>query len=161
MQRPYVLHPHNLAVPEDVSPVEDVPGLAAVGAGVHVDCAADGTGDAGRELETGQAAARGLVGEDRVENPGLGGYRAVLYLDGREGLGEPNGQAPDAAVAHQHVRPPAEHRDRDAVLAGLLHDLSKLFDVGGFQQGVGWAPYLPRRVALEGLVELGRREEPV
>src|SRR5215208_1786931 len=148
MQRLYVVHSDHPAIPADVRPVEDILRLAAVG-----------TWDTGRELKTSQAAARGRVGEYRVEDPGLGGDGAALYPYAGEGLGEPDGEAPDATVAHQHVRPPAEHGDRDAVLAGLLHGLDQFFGVGRFQQGVGGAPDLPRRVALEGLVELGRREE--
>src|SRR5918997_5852646 len=114
-----VAHPECLAVPVDIGPSQDLLRLAFVGAGVHVHGAPDGAGYAGRELETPQAARGGRVGEGRVENPGLGAHALALNLDPPEGLGEPDSEAPDAAVAHEHVRPAAEHRDRDAVLAGL------------------------------------------
>src|ERR687898_483267 len=126
-----VCHPEHLAVPQHVGPVEDVLRLAAVGAGVHVHRAPDGTWGAGRELETGKAAPRARVGEDRVEDPGLGDDGAVYYLDAGEGLGEPDGQPADAAVAHQHVRSATEHGDRDAVRAGLVYGLEKVLGVPG------------------------------
>jgi hypothetical protein len=92
-----------------------------------------------------------LVGDDAY----------AFDLDALQGLGEPDCEAPDSAVAYQHVRPAAEHRDRDAVFAGLLYGLYQLVGVAGFEERVGGSPDLPRRVALERLVELGRRKESV
>src|SRR5215213_1919916 len=102
-------------VPEHVGPVEDLGRLAAVGAGVHVDCAADGAGDACCELQACQAAACGGVGEHGVEYPGVGGYARPFDIDVCQRFGEPDGESPDTAVSYEHVRTPAEDGDRDAM----------------------------------------------
>src|SRR5215211_3909405 len=155
------LHPDYLMIPEHVGPVEDFGRLGAVGAGVHVDRAADGAGDARRELQAGEAAARRGVGEHGVEHPGVGGHLRAFDLDFGQGFGEADGESPYAAVPDEHVRAPAEDRDGDAVFCRLLGGFDQLLHAAWFEQGVGGASYLPGRVAFHGFVELGRGEEPV
>src|SRR5215208_3091599 len=137
-------------VPEHVGPVEDLGRLAA-----------DGPGDASCELQACEAAARRGVGEHGVEYTGVGGYARPFDLDVGEGFGEPDRESPDAAVSYEHVRTPAQDRDRDAVFSGFLGGLDQLIYAPWLEQGVCGTPDLPCRVTLQGFVELGRREEPV
>src|SRR5918997_6983625 len=156
-----VLHPDYTVVPEHVGPVEDLGRLAAVGAGVHVDRAADRAGDPRCELQAREAAARRGVGEHGVEYPGVGGHAPPFDLDVHQGFGEPDRESPDAAVPYEHVRTPAEDRDGDVVCGGLFGGRDQLVYATRFEEGVSGTPDLPGRVALQGFVELGRREEPV
>src|SRR5919107_1165022 len=155
------LHPDYLVIPEHICPVEDFGRLGAVGAGVHVDCAADGAGNACCELQSGEAAARRGVGEHGVEHPGVGSDLPAFDLDVGQGFGEADGESPYASVSYEHVRAPAENRQRDTVFCRHLGGFDQLVCTARFEQGVGGASYLPGRVAFHGFVELGRREEPV
>jgi hypothetical protein len=47
------------------------------------------------------------------------------------------------------------------VFGGLLGSFDQLVYASGLEQDVCGAPDLPCRIALQGFVELGRREEPV
>src|SRR5215212_7927740 len=115
-----VFHPVDFVVSEDVCPVEHFGRFGAVGASVHVDGAADGAGDARGELQAGEAAARGGVGEHGVEDPGVGGDVCAFDLHFRKGFGEADRKSPDATVADEHVRAAAQNSYRNVVFAGLL-----------------------------------------
>src|SRR5690606_13473121 len=60
---------HALAV-DGLDAVDDVPGLAAVAAGVHRERAADRAGDAGEELAAGEAVPRGEARDLRRRHAG-------------------------------------------------------------------------------------------
>ena len=116
----FVFHSGDFVVSEHVRPVEHLVRFGAVGAGVHVDGAADGAWDAGCELQAGEAAAGGGVGEHGVEDSRVGGDGCAFDLDVRQGFCKPDGETPDAAVADEHVRAAAQDRYRNVVFAGLL-----------------------------------------
>ncbi len=157
----FVSHSDYLAIPEDVGPVEDFSSLAAVGPGVHVHGSSHCTGDAGCELQAGEALSGGGVGEQRIEHAGVGDDLGVIDFDVRERFGEPDGEPPDTAIQHQHVGSATEDRYRNTVFCGGSDRLYQLLNASGFEQSVGRPPDLPRRISLERLVELGRGEEPV
>jgi hypothetical protein len=155
----FVRHPDDFSIPEDIGPVEDFDGFAAVGSGVHVYGAADGAGDAGGELQPGEAAGGGGISEDRVEDASIGGDAVPVELHVRKRLGEPDGEAADAAIEDEDVRAAPEDGDGDAMIAGFTHGGDQFLRSPRLQERVGGAAYLPGRIAPERFVELGRREE--
>jgi len=86
--------------------------LAAIGAGIHPQRAADGTGDAAEEFEAGDAGLLAGEGDVEVERAGAGLDRGAVDADVDEAAAQPHHHTGDAAVAHQQVRGDADHRHR-------------------------------------------------
>ena len=83
-------------------PLADV---AAVGAGVAVQCAADGAGDADERFQPGQPAMDGRGDRPAQQGAAAGGKRASVDANLAEGRGgEPDHHAGHALVADQDVR---------------------------------------------------------
>jgi hypothetical protein len=92
---------------------QHVLGLAAIGAAVHAQGAADRTGDAAQKR---QAGDRGLLRRARhlhVGHRGASGHAvAVLDCDLAEAAAEPDHHARDPAVAHDEIGAEADGGDR-------------------------------------------------
>ncbi len=102
-----------------------------------------------------------MVLEQGVEDSRVGGDARTFDLDVRQGFCQSDRQAPDAAVADEHVRAATEDGHGNSMLAGFLCGFHQIFDATWLEQGVRGPAYLPGGVALQGFVELGRGEEPV
>ncbi len=68
----------------DLRPVEAARDVAAIGAGVHRHGAADGAGNAGEELDPGEAGGGGVFGDRHVERRGAGDDAVRLHGDRAE-----------------------------------------------------------------------------
>ena len=112
-------------------PLADV---AAVGAGVAVQGAADGAGDADQRFQAGQPAMDGRGDRAAQQGAAAGGERAALdaNLAERRG-GEVDHHAGHAFVADQDVRALAQQAHLDALLVAAPHQGDQL--VGGFRLG--------------------------
>ena len=113
---------------------QDVLGLAAVGAGVHAQRAADRARDAAIESEAGNAGVgRGTrhldVGDGRSNAQRI----AILDPDLAETLAEPDDDAGHTAVAHQQVGAEADDVDRH-VVGERLEEVGQVGFVGGCEQ---------------------------
>ena len=91
--------------------------VAAIGAGIHAQRAADGAGNAGQEFEPADAGIARRQRDVEVERAGAGFDRAAGGADLGEAAAEADDDAFDAAVAHQQVGADADHRHRH--VAGL------------------------------------------
>jgi len=95
-------------------PVQHVLNLGPVGPGVHRHRSADRAGDADEELQPAQPMRRGGFGDRHIERGGTGDDPVRFHLDLAEAAREADGDAFDAAVAHDHVGGRADHRQRRA-----------------------------------------------
>ena len=93
---------------------QHVLGLAAIGAAVHAQRAADRAGNAAEERQARDAGLLRRARHHHVEHRGAGGdAMAVFDLDLVEAAAEPDHHARHAAVAHDQVGAGADHRDRN------------------------------------------------
>ena len=129
--------------------------VAAVGAGVHEQCAADGARNALRVLEAREPPAGGGAGEAPEVRPGPGPdlrpALAVVPFDAREPAAELHHHAAHAAVADEHVRAAAEHRHGGAARGRGAQDEGELVDGLGDDQQIRRATDPKRRMAGERL----------
>src|SRR6185312_7424582 len=91
---------------------QDVLGLAAIGAAVHAQRAADRAGYAGEEGETGNAGLLRRARDHDIEHRRAGGDAMIVVAgDVVEAAAEADDEAFDAAVAHDQVRAGADDGD--------------------------------------------------
>src|SRR4028118_1561701 len=110
-----------------VGPSQNLSGLAAVGASVHVNRAPRCTRDTGRELQPPQALTGGRVSEHRVEDACVGDHLRAAYVHGGQRTGQPYSQTPYTAVKHENVRTAAEDGHGYSVLSGPLYGFDQFF----------------------------------
>ena len=112
---------------------DDVLDLAAEGAGVHAERAADGAGNAGKEFETRKPGIAGAPGDVHVMGGGAGGDFVAVDADFGEAPAETHDDALDAAVADNDVGADADHGHRH--MGGLGgQQPGKIVGIGGFEQ---------------------------
>ena len=112
--------------------------LAAVGAGVHAQRAADRAGNADQELQPGDAGVAPRAGDVDVERAGAGDDVAPVGLDAGEAAAQADDDARHAAVAHQQVGADADHRHRH--VGGLgARKAAQVVAVGRAEQHFGRA----------------------
>ncbi len=87
--------------------------LAAVGPRVGAETAADRARNAGQEFEPGDPRLHRRQRDVEVERAGSGADPVIFGRDFGKAAAEANGDARDAAVAHQQVRADADHGYRD------------------------------------------------
>ena len=104
--------------------------LAAIGAAIHAQSAADGAGNAGHEFEPGDASQAASERDVEVERAGAGLDDRSLGLDLDEAAAEAHHHAWHAAVAHQEVRGDADHGDRH-VLGLCREERGEVVAIGG------------------------------
>ena len=120
----------NLAVGGDhrglEGPLADV---AAMGAGVAVQGAAHGAGDADERFQSGQPAVDGGGDGAAQQGPAAGGERSPLDANiAKRRRRKADHHARHAFVANQDVRSLAQHADGDALLVAALDQSDELFD---------------------------------
>jgi len=92
---------------------QHVLGLAAIGAGVHAQRAADGAGNAEEKFQPGDVGRRRGLRHALVERRGAHSDAVALGACGAEtARAQANDHARHAAVAHDQVGADAEHIDR-------------------------------------------------
>ena len=115
--------------------------ISAVAAGVAVQGAADGAGNADERFESGQSLANGH--RDGVSQLGAaaGGERLFVDLDlVEDGSGQLDHGAANAFVAHQHVRSAAQQARRRLRFVAAAHQRLQLVDGSGHGEELGRAP---------------------
>ena len=112
--------------------------LAAIGAGIGREGAADGAGNAAQELEPGQRMIARGQRHVEVERAGARHHLVALDRDAGEAAHQADHHALDAAVAHQQVRADAQHRHRH-VGRQRLQEFREIRRVGRTEQHLGRA----------------------
>ena len=90
----------------------DVLDLAAIGAGVHPQPAADRPRDARKEFEPGDAGFGGEPRDVEMERPGAGGDGAILDSETGKAAAEADHDTRNPAVADQDIGAAADHGHR-------------------------------------------------
>ena len=117
--------------------------LAPCGAGVAVQGAADGAGDADQGFQAGQAAMHGGGDHAAQQGPAAGGDRAAVDADFAEGRGgEVDHHARHPLVAHQDVRPLAQEPRGYAFLVAPPHQRGQLVEAFRLGEILGRAAQL-------------------
>ena len=121
---------------------KDVLHLAAVGAAVHADEAADGARNAAQELQPGNAGVAGRRGNENAAGAAPAAEGGLVDpLDLREGLAEPDHHAPYPAVADDEVRAQAE-RHHGPSRTKFAHELDQVVLIRRLEQPFGPAAAL-------------------
>ena len=107
--------------------------LAAIGAGIGPEPAADRAGNAGQEFEAGDAGLGRGQRDVQIERPGPGLDQLRGRLDLGKAAPEPHDDAPDAAVTHQQVRADPDRRDRN-IARQRRQKSRQILGVGGAEQ---------------------------
>ena len=92
---------------------QHVLGLAAIGAAVHAQRAADAAGNAAQERQPGDAGFLRRARHFHIEHRGAGTDLAALDDDLAEAAAEPDHNARHPAVAHDQIGADADDGDRD------------------------------------------------
>src|SRR5205823_5161585 len=124
--------------------------LAAVGAGVHLDAAADRAGNRAGELEAAEARAARAVQAYGVGGAGPGAYHLAVDLDGGESAAEPEHERVHALVGDEEVRAEPDGRDGEPALGAPAQQLLDLGERLGPCERAGGAAGAERRVPREG-----------
>ena len=105
----------HVALPVDAARLDQhVLGLAAIGAAVHAQRAADGAGNAAQKRQPRDAGLLRRARHHDVEHGGAGDdAMAVFDCDVVEAAAEPDHHARHAAVAHDQIGAGADHGDGD------------------------------------------------
>jgi len=100
------------------------------------DGAAHGAGRPGPRFEAGEPVQNGPAHEAVQGHAGIRPHQGVrLPHDARRA--SPHHQSAHARVAHEHVRPAAEHEDLEGVLGGGPHGGDQLVNRHGIEEPVG------------------------
>ena len=127
--------------------------VAAVGAGVSVQGAAERAGDADQRFESGQARVDGRGDDVPQDGPAAGneGLPSIWILL-KAGPSKLHHHAEHALVADQHVRSAAEQPHRDVFLTAPPHQGGQLVDVSRLGEVFGRTPKLEPGVHRQRLI---------
>ena len=140
--------------------------LAAIGAGIGREGAADRAGNAAQELEAGQRMVARRQRHVEIGRAGAGHDLVALDRDAGEAAHQADHHALDAAVAHQQVRADAQHRHRH-VGRQRLQERRQILGIGRPEQHLGRAagaePGLraERRIGRQPAARLGQPVDQV
>ncbi len=147
------------AAGEDFAGVRDDGGLdrpladvAAVGAGIGVQRAAERAGNGDQGFQPGQAAVRGSGHHAAELGAAAGGDGLPIDLDlGERRLAQPDYHARYTLFLHQQVRAASQDADGEALLAAALDQGDQLVGVLGLSEVFGRAAQLEPRVHCQQL----------
>src|SRR5208282_4557379 len=118
---------------------EHISHLAAVGARIHPQTAADRSGNAGEEFQPGEPGLGSGASNDAVECTGAYANLVMLDVDARQAPAEADRDTGNAAVADQQIRTDPYYRHRNS--------LRQQRQKGGEILGVGGPEHYFRRTA--------------
>jgi hypothetical protein len=123
--------------------------VGAVGACIHLDAAAGGSGNRAGELEPAQTGCARAMQRDRIRGAAAGDEQLALDLHLRELAVEPQDQAVEAFVGHEQIGAETDGGNGKTALGREAERLLQLVDGGRTREGARRAAGAERGVARE------------